>query len=54
MISSGAFFTRPYGAWSDLTYNRIPDTVRLLGNIKNIFDPNGVMNRGKLCYGEVG
>ncbi len=54
MIEAGAFFTRPYGAWSDLAYSRCPDTVKLLGNIKNIFDPNGVMNRGKLCFEEVG
>ncbi len=54
MIEKGAFFTRPYGAWADLTYSRIPDTTRLLKNIKNIFDPNGVMNRGKLCFEEVG
>lgn len=54
MIESGAFFTRPYGAWSEMTYSRIPDTAKLLNNIKNIFDPNGVMNRGKLCFEEVG
>ncbi len=54
MADAGAFFSRPYGAWSDVAYSRCPDTVKLLNILKNMFDPNGVMNRGKLCYGEVG
>jgi glycolate oxidase len=54
MADAGAFFSRPYGAWSDIAYSRCPDTVKLLKILKNMFDPNGVLNRGKLCYGEVG
>jgi len=54
MIEAGAFFSRPYGAWSDLAYARCPDTVMMLGKVKDILDPGHVMNRGKLCYEEVG
>lgn len=53
LADAGAFFSRPYGAWSDVAYSRCPDTVRLLKILKDMFDPNNVMNQGKLCYGEV-
>ncbi len=50
---AGAFFSRPYGIWSDLAYERCPDTVNALRKIKNMLDPDGVLNRDKLCFGEV-
>jgi len=53
LADAGAFFSRPYGPWADIAYARCPDTVKALMKIKNMFDPNGVMNRGKLCFKEV-
>ncbi len=47
---AGAFFSRPYGPWAALAYSRCPDTVAMLRTVKGIFDPAGVMNRGKLCF----
>jgi FAD/FMN-containing dehydrogenase len=48
----GGFFSRPYGLWSDLAYRKCPDTVQALNKVKNIFDPAGIMNPGKLCFGK--
>ena len=50
MISRGGFFSRPYGPWAGLAYERCPDTVRALHKVKGILDPNGVMNPGRLCF----
>jgi len=46
----GAFFTRPYGIWSDMAFNRDPHSATLLKNVKKILDPKGIMNPGKLCF----
>jgi FAD/FMN-containing dehydrogenase len=51
--NAGAFFSRPYGMWSDLAYSRCPDTVEALNKVKNMLDPDGVLNQGKLCFKEV-
>ena len=50
LVDRGAFFSRPYGPWSDLAYNKAPDTVAALRKVRGILDPNGVMNPGKLCF----
>ncbi len=50
MIKQGAFFSRPYGIWADMAYNRDAQSTILLKKIKQIFDPNNVMNPGKLCF----
>jgi len=49
----GAFFSRPYGTWADLAYERCPDTVHVLRKVKDMLDPDGVLNQGKLCFKEV-
>jgi FAD/FMN-containing dehydrogenase len=49
----GAFFSRPYGLWANLAYERCPDTVRVLRKVKDMLDPDGVLNQGKLCFKEV-
>jgi FAD/FMN-containing dehydrogenase len=46
----GAFFSRPYGPWADMAYGKDPATADALRKVKKIFDPNGVMNPGKLCF----
>ena len=53
LSDQGAFFSRPYGAWADLAYERCPDTVRVLRKVKDMLDPDGVLNQGKLCFKEV-
>jgi len=50
LSDGGAFFSRPYGSWSDLAYSKCPDTVAALRKVKGILDPKGVMNPGKLCF----
>jgi FAD/FMN-containing dehydrogenase len=50
LADRGAFFSRPYGRWADVAYGRDPATVGALQKVKKIFDPNRVMNPGKLCY----
>ena len=50
LADAGAFFSRPYGPWAEIVYERAPHTVALLRKTKNIFDPEGIMNPGKLCF----
>lgn len=53
LMDKGAFFNRPYGLWADEVYSRITDVnVDTMKKVKNIFDPNHVMNRGALCFKE--
>ena len=57
LISAGAYFSRPYGPWAQLVYNRDAASREALRKVKAIFDPNGIMNPGKLGlatpFGEV-
>ena len=50
MANRGAFFSRPYGPWADMAYRRDAETTIALRKIKEIFDPNKIMNPGKLCF----
>jgi hypothetical protein len=50
MLSQGAYYSRPYGIWSPMAFNRDAQTTFVLKKIKGIFDPNNVMNPGKLCF----
>jgi len=46
-----AHFSRPYGRiMSELVYERSGSYTALLKQTKDIFDPNRVMNPGKLCF----
>ena len=44
LVDAGAFYTRPYGIWSDISFKKDPQSTALLKQIKNIFDPHGIMN----------
>jgi hypothetical protein len=49
-IKNGAFFSRPYGQWADMAYGRYTEGVSVLRKMKDIFDPNNILNPGKLCF----
>ncbi len=46
----GGFFSRPYPAWKDIAYRDAADTIGMQKKIKEIFDPHGILNPGKLCF----
>jgi FAD/FMN-containing dehydrogenase len=48
--SHGVFFSRPYGSWANLVYRQDSEEVSALRKLKNIFDPNHILNPGKLCF----
>jgi hypothetical protein len=50
LMKTGAFFSRPYGPWADMVYSRYPEGVTALKKLKDIFDPNHILNPGKLCF----
>jgi FAD/FMN-containing dehydrogenase len=50
LMEKGAFFSRPYGESARAIMNRDAATVGVLKKLKGIFDPNEVMNPGKLCF----
>ncbi len=50
LLKQGAFYSRPYGIWANMAFNRDAQTTNTLRKLKGIFDPNNVMNPGKLCF----
>ena len=50
LSEQGAFYTRPYGIWADMAYSRNAEHTNLTKKLKGIFDPNNVLNPGKLCF----
>ena len=50
LIKQGAYFSRPYGIWADMVYNRDASNKEMIRTIKGIFDPNNILNPGKLCF----
>lgn len=49
LSDEGAYFSRPYGIWKDIAYQRDAQIVPHLRRVKDMFDPNAVMNPGKFC-----
>jgi FAD/FMN-containing dehydrogenase len=52
LAAKGAFFSRPYGPWADLVYRQDSEEVKALKELKAIFDPNNILNPGKVCFWE--
>jgi hypothetical protein len=50
LIRQGAYFSRPYGIWADMVYNRDARNKEMIRTIRGIFDPNSILNPGKLCF----
>ena len=45
----GAYYDRPYGRLPELVY-REPVSLDAVRRLKKIFDPDGILNPGKLCF----
>jgi FAD/FMN-containing dehydrogenase len=50
LLAKGAFFSRPYGENAGMILNRDAASVAVLNKFKKIFDPNNIMNPGKICF----
>jgi hypothetical protein len=50
LTAQGAYFSRPYGENTDTIFGSHASTVEALKRVKSIFDPNNIMNPGKLCF----
>jgi FAD/FMN-containing dehydrogenase len=50
LSNQGAFFSRPYGIWADMAYSRNAEHTSMSRTLKGLFDPNNVLNPGKLCF----
>jgi FAD/FMN-containing dehydrogenase len=50
LIDAGAFFSRPYGQNTMKIMSRDKATIAALKKIKQIADPDNIMNPGKLCF----
>jgi len=44
----GAYYLRPHGPWARLQLNKDAQSAIVLQRLKGIFDPNNIMNTGKL------
>ena len=49
LLPAGAYFDRPYGRLTELVYTE-PVSVDAMKRLKTIFDPDGILNPGKLCF----
>ncbi len=50
LLNQAAYFSRPYHMWADMVFNKDAQAAVLLKKIKSVFDPNNIMNPGKLCF----
>jgi FAD/FMN-containing dehydrogenase len=50
VLKLGGYYSRPHGDVSDMVFRKDTDTAAVLKKVKNMFDPNNIMNTGKLCF----
>ena len=50
LLAKDAFFSRPYGENTKIIMNRDAATISILNKLKKMFDPNNIMNPGKVCF----
>jgi FAD/FMN-containing dehydrogenase len=50
LMARGAFFSRPYGESAGAILNIDAATVAVFNKLKKMFDPNHIMNPGKVCF----
>jgi len=48
LLEEGALYDRPYGIWSELTYKKASNYHHKIKQLKDEFDPKGIMNPGKV------
>jgi FAD/FMN-containing dehydrogenase len=48
LAHSNAYFSRPYGKWAALQFNKDGMSAKILEKTKEIFDPSDIMNPGKI------
>ena len=48
LAHAGAFYTRPYGKWARIQYNKDAQSTIMIRRLKDIFNPNNILNPGKL------
>ena len=49
LINAGGFFPRPYPMWAEAVYSRMGAYHRKIKMLKDLYDPNNIMNPGKLA-----
>jgi len=47
LLEQDVFFSRPYGSAGELVFEKNPLNTQILKKVKDIFDPNRVLNQGK-------
>ena len=50
LMQQGGFFSRPYGEWASIAYADNLSLLPYLQQTKALFDPERVLNPGRLCY----
>ena len=48
MSKLGGYYARPYDIWAGIQLNKDAGSYEIVKKMKNIFDPNNIMNTGKL------
>jgi FAD/FMN-containing dehydrogenase len=48
LAGMGAYYSRPYGIWARLQLNKDAQSNIVIKKLKGIFDPNNILNPGKL------
>lgn len=50
VVGMGGLFTNPYGPWANMVYRNTSTLTAVMKVVKNVLDPNNIMNPGKLCF----